>query len=447
MLVRARIAAHTPCYANDARVYSPWRPRRENLLANRVCSESCNTSALGCDDGGDKAQALGAAGVVKASLGIMAASGKQLSTAEQTMIDKEVRIEKGTPMDALRKVNASRHVRGEAPVHKSNIYRYLNSTSHRRGAKETRGRPKTIKKGHVTKLQQARRRLIKDADSERPVTYEHVLKEAGLQKVMCLRSAADALRGSGIRFRRPREKVYLSKEDAKIRLNTAREWIRRPRSYWSQGVHAYVDNKAFPIPLTPKQRSMYHQTRVTGHLRTAKEGLERGFTKSKTKHTFLGVPSVTISAAVAKDKVIMWHALDKPWNGATAAAMYTGPLLKALRRTWGHRRQYTIVEDGDRKGNQSGKGLAAKEAVHIKAKTLPPRSPSWMPLDYAVWGVIQEKMHKCEPRGTESKADFLARLERCAKTLPRGLIRKIIGRMKGNIQGVIDSKGFHAKND
>ena len=38
-------------------------------------------------------------------------------------------------------------------------------------------------------------------------------------------------------------------------------------------------------------------------------------------HSFLGIPSVTISAAVAKDKVIMWHVVEGNWNGAAAAAM------------------------------------------------------------------------------------------------------------------------------
>ena len=52
----------------------------------------------------------------------------------------------------------------------------------------------------------------------------------------------------------------------------------------------------------------------------------------------------------------------------------------------------TIVEDGDRKGNQSGKGLAAKKEANICALTLPPWTPSWMPLDFYIWAAIEEKM-------------------------------------------------------
>ncbi len=43
-----------------------------------------------------------------------------------------------------------------------------------------------------------------------------------------------------------------------------------------------------------------------------------------------------------------------------AAEVYKGPLLKALRRAWGVRESYQIVKDGDRKGWQVKKGIAAK---------------------------------------------------------------------------------------
>jgi hypothetical protein len=201
------------------------------------------------------------------------------------------------------------------------------------------------------------------------------------------------------------------------------------------------------LPLTAKQRKRWRQTRVTGHLRTKSEGLFPEFVKPKTSHTFLGVPSVTIAAAVAKDRVIMWHVLEKNWCGAVAADMYSGPLLRSLKRTWGEKRHYTIVEDGDLKGNQSGLGIKAKEAAHIRAMTLPPRTPSWMPLDFSIWAKIEAAMDKTAPEGTETKADFIARLARCARTLPRSVVREALGRMKGNIQGVIDARGYYAKND
>ena len=121
--------------------------------------------------------------------------------------------------------------------------------------------------------------------------------------------------------------------------------------------------------------------------------------------------------------------------------------MKALRRTWGKRKGYTIVEDGDRKGNTSGWGNKAKKECGITAMTLPPRTFALMPLDYSIWKQIEDLMLETEPTGRESKAAFLARLKKCAQSLPKGAISKQIGRMKGNIQGIIDAGGYHAKND
>ena len=228
----------------------------------------------------------------------------------------------------------------------------------------------------------------------------------------------------------------------------AKSWIKRPASFWTAGVHAYVDNRAFPLPLTPKQKAKLQKAAVIRHLRKASEGLSPHCTKPREKHSFLGFPSVTISAAVAKDRVIMWHVVkNNKWNGAAAAKMYTGPLATALKRTWGKQRVYTIVEDGDRKGNQSGKGVAAKERAQIRAMTLPPRTPAWMPLDFSIWHTIDERMAESAPSFTETKADYLGRLEKTARSLPRGYVRKVLGRMKGNIQAVIVAGGYHAKND
>ena len=264
-------------------------------------------------------------------------------------------------------------------------------------------------------------------------------------------------------------------------------------------MHAYIDNKNFVMPLTPKQREKFKQTRITGHLRTAAEGTDRGFTKPRQQHAFLGIPSVCVTAAVAKDRVILWHVHESAWNGQTAADTYAGPVLTALNRTWGQRkpgawrcpadavarsgsgvvrrsplidrfdracgacrsplaerhlpcafpllRSYTIVEDGDRKGNQSKKGIDAKKQAGIKAMTLPPRTPSLMPLDFAVWKAIEDNVVKTSPRGHESKAAFLSRLHKCAKELPKGFVRRVINRMKPNIQGIIDAQGYAPKND
>ena len=370
-----------------------------------------------------------------------------LTLKEQASVDTILRRRGLGAMDALREVNKDRRRRGIDELSRSAIYRYIGGETHARCATEKRGRKRALERNDVAKLDRSRKRLLKKADGTYRVTYADIQEEAGLSDACSPRVVQDALRAKGIRFRAPRRKVCLSEQDAKVRLQMAKSWVKRPATFWAKSVHAYVDNKAFPLPLTPAQRKRYQTTRVTGHLRQASEGVTRGCTKPREKHSFLGLPSVTITAAVAQDKVILWHVVGKSWNGSAAADMYRGPLSRALKRTWGRRRFYRIVEDGDRKGNQSGLGLAAKRKANIQAMTLPPRTPSWMPLDYAIWTAIEKAMDDTAPAGKESKEEYLSRLETCARTLPRGFVRKVIARMRSNIQGVIEVGGYHARDD
>ena len=156
-----------------------------------------------------------------------------------------------------------------------------------------------------------------------------------MEKSPCQRVCEDALRREGVRFRTPRRKIYVTTKDAKKRRAVANLWVRHRANFWATKVHGYYDCKAFPIPLTEIQRERFRQTLVTGHLRKASEGLDRSFTKPREKHSFVGIPSVTIAAAVAKDRVIMWHVVEGNWNGGAAATMYEKHLKPALKRTWG----------------------------------------------------------------------------------------------------------------
>ena len=114
---------------------------------------------------------------------------------------------------------------------------------------------------------------------------------------------------------------------------------------------------------------------------------------------------------------------------------------------YGNKRKYVVVEDGDRKGFQSTKGIQGKMEAKISALTLSPRSPCFMPLDYSIWMAIDGKMLACSPAGTETKAAFIARLKKCAKSLPKPFLKKEIGRMKSKMLGVIDADGYNPKND
>ena len=94
--------------------------------------------------------------------------------------------------------------------------------SYKRGAKETRGQKRLLTKLQVLRLDQARPRLLKRADGEWRVTYAMIIEEAGYQDLACERVLQDGFRSLDVGFRKPRSKICLSDQDAKVRLQIAR---------------------------------------------------------------------------------------------------------------------------------------------------------------------------------------------------------------------------------
>ena len=88
-------------------------------------------------------------------------------------------------MDAVRAIGRARERRGEAPVHKTAVYRYFKGSIHRPAKKERRGRPRLLNTADVKRLGWARRRLISEADNEWQVTHADVAREAGYDGHAC----------------------------------------------------------------------------------------------------------------------------------------------------------------------------------------------------------------------------------------------------------------------
>ena len=88
----------------------------------------------------------------------------------------------------------------------------------------------------------------------------------------------------------------------------------------------------------------------------------------------------------------------------------------ALVRKYGALNRFRIVEDGDRKGHYSNKGITAKKAARTYAMKLPPRTPSLMPLDYAMWFRIGKQLMDEAPERTDTKGGFFKHLRLIAKS-------------------------------
>ena len=134
----------------------------------------------------------------------------QMAADEMDLIDEIVRMKGETPTHALRCVNGIRKTQRVRPLGKNAVHRYVGGDTHRRDATETRGRKRALSPADVKRLDRARRRLIKNAKAEKRVTYGNVVEAAGLEGKACERVCASALRGDGVAWRKPRNKIYVS---------------------------------------------------------------------------------------------------------------------------------------------------------------------------------------------------------------------------------------------
>jgi hypothetical protein len=263
----------------------------------------------------------------------------QLTTAELNLIDRVVRVQKHSGADACRAVNATRAKKSIEAVSITSVHKYIKGVTHARGRVDGRGKSQNIlTKAHVKKLLGVRRRIIQKADNETRVTYAEVIEKANLGVECCQRVAENAMRAEGVSYQPARAKVQITEEDAVKRFAFATEWCEKPPSYWTSNIHGFLDCKAWPVPLTPDQRKRYRQTRVTGHLRLPSEGTDRGFTKPRQKHGWLGIPSVNIAAVVSKDRLILFEEVKGSWNGEAAKGMYAELVAPALRKSFPTRR-------------------------------------------------------------------------------------------------------------
>ena len=147
-----------------------------------------------------------------------------------------------------------------------------------------------------------------------------------------------------------------------------------------------IDNKRFEIPTTARARQYLAQQQVRFHLRTPEEGSLPWCTKPCRKKNRLNTgATANVCAGVSNGKIVLWEYLPKKWNGAEAAKLYKGPIIKTLKKTRGAKRKFKIFEDNDPTGYKSGKAKQAKKEVGIEAVPMPTSSPDLNPLDFSLW--------------------------------------------------------------
>ena len=378
-----------------------------------------------------------------------------LSVDEVNVIEK-MRRQGKNPNDILCQLIKTRGKRGIAGPSSSAVYRFLNGETYQRSEVEERGRKTSLPPRLVQVGSEQRRKLIKAAANEYLVTWADVhkatkkaLRARGLLTKTTPMPSLDwfarlVRENADIRARPGKTRITHTAEYEKKRYKQGLKWKKFGKTFWRKGIHAYIDNKKFVCPRNAKERKLFRATKIRHHLRTPSEGQEAMFKLPKRGHMLSGIPSIEVTAAVGQDGIIMWH-INDGWNGEKAATMYA-KLGAVLRSKYGNKRKFNVVEDGDPKGYQSGKGVAAKAEQRIESWKLPPRSPGWMPLDYSLWHEI-ERRTLAKNIQLKSKVAYGRNLRKTALSLRPSLVHACLDKMKGNIDETVRSFGKHTKMD
>ncbi|CAK0868338.1 unnamed protein product [Prorocentrum cordatum] len=252
---------------------------------------------------------------------------RRLQPDELVLVDKSARARGNGAAAATRAVKQRRAARGVAPMHQSAVCRCVKGIGHPAGAAETRGRKRALTPKGADELDRVRKRLLRAANNQYRVTYADAVAAADMQGRARQRACEEAPRSKGVRFRQPRKKILSTEEDAEV---------RRPKKYWETGVHAWVNSESWVMPLTPKQRAKRRQTLVTGHLRKPSEGAEKGMTKPRQNHSFLGIPSaLTLPPRAPSATPLdfpMWKAVERRLVQTAPETMETkGAFLQRLK--------------------------------------------------------------------------------------------------------------------
>ena len=314
--------------------------------------------------------------------------------------------------------------------HKSTVIRALGKKS---GAPETRGRPAALGGGQVDRLVGLLKKLIQKSKGEYEVTLAMLKRSARCKASE--RSIARALHSRGVYFRRMRQKPILTDQDRKDRQAFARARRHKPASWWRTHVHMHIDVKHFPVYLNGDARHVAAQQRTRGAYRTVGDGLGQDYVRrgSKLKYN-TGAKGVGILAGVGDGKLLIWERIEGTWNADTAARLYTGPILAALRKAHPGKRSFTILEDNDPSGFKSRKGMDAKREAGIDTLDLPKRSPDLNVCDYALWHEVNTRLRRQEdgwPKTRrETRPAYLRRLRRAALGIPAQFLTKAVESMR-----------------
>jgi hypothetical protein len=261
--------------------------------------------------------------------------------------------------------------------------------------------------------------------------------------------AGCSFHGKGVYFRALKERPLLEDRDRKDRRKWSQKRKKRSQQMWAKKKpHAVIDCKRYELYRNREARSFAAKRSVRGAYQ--KKGAEPtpAVVKPKGGKNKFPAKGVKVCAAVIKGRIRMWHYIDGRWNAKKAAAMYQGPLLKAMTKAFpgrGANAKWEVLEDNDPAGFKAGEALQAKRRAKIVTDDLPRRSPDFNVLDYSLWREVNKRMRQQERKFPWNKKEtgdqFKERLRRTALGLPESVVGKAAGDMANRIKLCLKNKG------
>ena len=326
---------------------------------------------------------------------------------------------------------------------KSTITRFLKKPA----AVERAGRKPAFTAEKLQALEAKLAEMVKKANGKYEVTVARLRKAMRLK--LCDRTVRDALHDVGVYFRHFRRKPVLSAADIASRKKFAKKYSGKSAAWWRKQVHLHIDVKHFPVCLHGAARHHFAVKGTRGAYRKRGQGLDAPYVRASSQLKFnTGARGVKVLAGVADGKVVVWSHIDnKRWNGAEAAKMYEGPILKALQQKFPRRASWNVLEDNDPAGFKSSRAARAKADAGIKVFPIPRRSPDLNVCDYALRAEVNRRMRKQEANWDSSRREtrkaYLARLRRTALRLPADFVNKSIGDMRKRCLRLKAAAGKH----
>ena len=157
-------------------------------------------------------------------------------------------------------------------------------------------------------------------------------------------------------------------------------------------------------------------------------------------------PRAPVYLSMCAVLVVMWQYLPKGWNSKAAVDLYEGAVIKALRKSHGPRRSYSVLEDNDPTGHKSNAAKVAKKALGIQPLEYPRYAPDLNPLVFFLWAEVERRMAQRSVRN-ESITAYKARLCRTAFSIPQDRIRKAVQSIKARARAVYDANGGDIPRD